>query len=274
VKIRWGNREVDIEWRWAGSVPHGRVHDSPPDSERSQPLMIFLHEGLGSVSMWKDFPDQLCNVLGMRGLVYSRPGYGQSTPRGPEERWDMDFMHQQAHEVLPALMAALAIDPARQAVYLFGHSDGASIGLLHAARFGTSLAGVVVLAPHILVEDITVASIEKAREAYRTTDLKQRLARHHADPDSAFWGWNQIWLDPRFTQWTIEDALPSIRCPVLAIQGMDDEYGSMVQIDGIAARLPETTLVKLAQCGHSPHKDQPDQVIAAVRDFTRRFARQ
>jgi pimeloyl-ACP methyl ester carboxylesterase len=186
----------------------------------------------------------------------------------------MGFMHQQAHEVLPALMAALAIDPGREAVYLFGHSDGASIALLHAARFGTSLAGVVVLAPHILVEDITVASIEKAREAYRATDLKQRLARHHADPDSAFWGWNQIWLDPRVTQWTIEDALPSIGCPVLAIQGMDDEYGSMVQIDGIAARLPETTLVKLAQCGHSPHKDQPDQVVAAVRNFTHRFARQ
>jgi pimeloyl-ACP methyl ester carboxylesterase len=217
--------------------------------------------------MWRDFPDQLCAALGMRGLVYSRPGYGHSTPRAADEHWDVDFMHQQAHEVLPALLAALGIDPARETVYLFGHSDGASIALLHAARFGGQLAGVVALAPHILVEDITITSIEKARDAYRTTDLKQRLSRHHRDPDSAFWGWNQIWLDPRFKAWTIEDALAAIGCPVLAIQGMDDEYGTMMQIDGIAARLPGTRLVKLAQCGHSPHKDQPSQVIAAVHQF-------
>ncbi|MFM1880995.1 MAG: hypothetical protein RLZZ344_1229 [Pseudomonadota bacterium] len=276
MRITWGSREVEIEVRW--TVPSAAAdrlatsQDPLPkalrdDGSRIQPVMIFLHEGLGSVSMWRDFPDKLCTALGVRGLVYSRPGYGHSTPRAADERWDVDFMHQQAHEVLPALLAALGIDPTRETVYLFGHSDGASIALLHAARFGSLLAGVVALAPHILVEDITISSIEQARDAYRTTDLKQRLARHHKDPDSAFWGWNQIWLDPRFKAWTIEDELAAIGCPVLAIQGMDDEYGTMMQIDGIAARLPGTRLIKLAQCGHSPHKDQPSQVIAAVHQF-------
>jgi len=279
VRIRWGRREVEIEVRWTTPPPSAARHatsndplrgSTRDDTEFSQPVMVFLHEGLGSVSMWKDFPDQLCNTLGLRGLIYSRPGYGQSTPRPAEDLWGVDFMHQQADEVLPALLTALSIDPARQLVYLFGHSDGASIALLYAAaagRAGAPLAGVVALAPHIFVEDITVTSIEKAREAYLTTDLRSRLERHHKDPDSAFWGWNQIWLDPRFKHWTIEDRLPSIDCPVLAIQGIEDQYGTMQQIEGIALHHPKTTLLKLDACGHSPHKDQPEQVMAAVHRF-------
>ena len=148
---------------------------------------------------------------------------------------------------------------------LLGHSDGGSIALLHAARF--AVAGAVVMAPHLFVEEISVRSIEAARVAYETTDLRSRLARHHADPDSAFRGWNDIWLDPAFRAWNIEAALGTIACPLLAIQGVDDEYGTMAQIDAIAERVPRTRLLKLERCGHSPHRDQPDQVIAAVFDF-------
>jgi pimeloyl-ACP methyl ester carboxylesterase len=201
----------------------------------------------------------------VRGLVYSRPGYGRSTPREADEHWAPDFMHRQAHEVLPALLSALGIDTATAKPWLFGHSDGGSIALLHAARFPDRVAGAVLLAPHIVVEDLSSASITATREAYATTDLKARLARHHDDPDSAFFGWNRIWLDPAFRHWNIEAELAAIRCPLLAVQGIDDEYGTLEQIRGIARRVPQARLVELADCGHSPHRDQPDAVIAAVR---------
>jgi pimeloyl-ACP methyl ester carboxylesterase len=217
--------------------------------------------------MWRDFPLRLCEAVGARGLVYSRPGYGRSTPRAAEEAWDLDFMHRQAHEVLPAFLDAVGVDAARERPWLFGHSDGGSITLLYAARFAEALAGAVVLAPHILVEDLSVASIEKARTAYETTDLRQRLARHHDDPDSAFYGWNRIWLHPPFRHWSIEDEIVAIRCPLLAVQGLDDEYGTLEQIRGIARRVPQTQLLELPACGHSPHRDQPEALIGAVRDW-------
>jgi pimeloyl-ACP methyl ester carboxylesterase len=176
-------------------------------------------------------------------------------------------MHKQAREVLPALLRALAIDPQRDRVWLFGHSDGGSIALLYAAAFPDALQGAIVLAPHILVEDVSVESIRQAREAYLNTDLRQRLARYHDDADSAFWGWNDIWLAPGFRDWSIEDEMAAIRCPLLAIQGVDDEYGTLEQVRGIARRVPRTRLLELPQCGHSPHKDQPQQVIDAVADF-------
>jgi pimeloyl-ACP methyl ester carboxylesterase len=231
--------------------------------------MVFLHEGLGSLAMWKDFPQRLCARLACRGLVYSRPGYGRSTPRAAEEAWGLDFMHRQAHEVLPELLRALHIDTAGDRPWLFGHSDGASIALLYAARFTQALAGAVVLAPHIVVEDLCVASIGKAREAYLHGDLPQRLARYHDDPDSAFWGWNRIWLHPPFKHWTIEDEIASITCPLLAVQGLDDEYGTLEQIHGIARRVPHTQLLELADCGHSPHRDQADKLIGVVSGFVR-----
>jgi pimeloyl-ACP methyl ester carboxylesterase len=215
--------------------------------------------------MWRDFPARLCDAIGARGLVYSRPGYGQSTPRPADEKWSPDFMHRQAREVLPALLRELGVTRP----WLFGHSDGGSIALLYAAAFPGALQGAIVLAPHILVEDVSVSSIEKAREAYLQTDLKQRMARYHDDPDSAFWGWNDIWLAPAFRQWSIEEEIRAIRCPLLAIQGLGDEYGTLEQVRGIARRVPQTQLLELPDCGHSPHKDQPDAVIAAVRRFVR-----
>ena len=244
-----------IEYAWVGN----------PDP--AAPLMVFLHEGLGSLSMWRDFPARLCQVLGWRGLVYSRPGYGQSTPRPADEHWQPDFMHRQALDVLPALLAALDIDTTRTPPWLFGHSDGGSIALIHAAHCPGKVAGLVVLAPHIFVEEVSVASIELARQAYLNTDLKARLAKHHADPDSAFWGWNDVWLSSAFRGWDIRAELGRITCPVLAIQGLDDEYGTLAQIRGIQAEVPHTRLLELPGCGHSPHKDQPGAVLAAVGAF-------
>lgn len=229
--------------------------------------MVFLHEGLGSVSMWRDFPQRLCSALGWRGLVYSRPGYGSSSPRPAHERWAPDFMHRQATEVLPALLTALGLDAAANPIWLFGHSDGGSIALLHAAAFPAKVAGLVVLAPHILVEEVSVRSIEAARQAYTTTDLRQKLARHHDDPDSAFWGWNQVWLSAEFRSWNIAAELAAITAPVLALQGMDDEYGTLEQVRGIARALPGTQVLELPNCGHSPHRDQPDAVIDAVTSW-------
>jgi len=259
VELPLAGRLTRIEYAWVGNT------------DPTAPLMVFLHEGLGSLSMWRDFPARLCQTLGWRGLVYSRPGYGQSTPRPATEAWTPRFMHDQALTVLPALLAALGIDAARTPPWLFGHSDGGSIALIHAAHCPGQVAGLVVLAPHILVEDISVASIELARQAYLNTDpklnLKARLAKHHADPDSAFWGWNGVWLSSAFRSWDIRAELATLTCPVLAVQGLDDEYGTLAQIRGIQVQAPHTRLLELPACGHSPHKDQPQAVIDAVGAF-------
>jgi pimeloyl-ACP methyl ester carboxylesterase len=252
VEIEGAGRPLRIEHQWLRR------------ERRERPLLVFLHEGLGSVSMWRDFPARLCEAADCRGLVYSRPGYGRSTPRAVAEAWGVDFMHRQAHEVLPALLRALDVDAAREPPWLFGHSDGGSIALLYAAGFPDRLAGAIVLAPHIRVEDLSVSSIAQARQAYRDTDLRQRLARHHDDPDSAFYGWNDIWLHPPFRDWSIEAEIAAITCPLLAVQGLDDEYGTLEQIRGIARRVPQTRLLELPGCGHSPHRDQPEAVIEAA----------
>ncbi len=260
IDIDWAGRSVRIEHQWLAPTP---VRAEPVEA----PLMIFLHEGLGSLAMWKDFPQTLCNALGCRGLVYSRPGYGQSTPRAAEEVWGPDFMHRQALEVLPALLDALGIDTHKQALWLFGHSDGASIALLYAAHFPAQVAGAVVLAPHISVEVIAVQSITQTRAAYLDTDLRQRLSKYHADPDSAFWGWNRIWLAPAFKSWSIEADLSRITCPVLAVQGREDEYGTMQQLYGLKHAVPQAELLELPACGHSPQRDQAALLIASVSEF-------
>jgi pimeloyl-ACP methyl ester carboxylesterase len=262
VAIRGGADQFEIEVAWVGAAgPQGAATQGAPTQA---PLMVFLHEGLGSVAMWKDFPARLCAACGVRGLVYSRPGYGGSTPRPSSQRWPTDFMHRQAEQVLPALLDALEIGGR---YLLFGHSDGGSIALIHAAHRPGRVAGAIVLAPHILVEEFGLVSIRQARDGYRTGDLRPRLARFHDDVDSAFWGWNDIWLSPEFLTWRLDAELGRIRCPVLAIQGVGDPYGTMAQIEGIAARVPGTTCLKLENCGHSPHRDQPDAVIAASASF-------
>jgi pimeloyl-ACP methyl ester carboxylesterase len=181
-------------------------------------------------------------------------------------------MHRQAREVLPPLLAALGVDTAANPPWLFGHSDGGSIALLFAAMFPERLRGAIVVAPHIVVEDLSIASIEQARVAYLQGDLRQRLARHHADVDSAFWGWNDVWLSPVFRAWKITEAIRDIGVPLLAAQGLDDEYGTLLQIRGIQARVPQTQLLELADCGHSPQRDQPDALIAASGAFIQQHA--
>lgn len=258
VRIELDGRALDIDYEWLLSE---RV---------DAPLVVFLHEGLGSISMWRDFPRAFCAAGGFRGLVYSRPGYGRSTPRPLGEPLPVDFMHVQAREVLPRFLAAVGVDAVVEKPWLFGHSDGGSIALIHAAAFPGAVGGLIVAAPHIFVEDLSVQSIAQTRERYLTTDLSKRLARHHHDVESAFWGWNDIWLRPAFRDWNIEALLPRIRCPVMAIQGEDDEYGTMAQIDGIASAIAGAQLLKLGHCGHSPHRDQPQRLIdAAIRFIAR-----
>jgi pimeloyl-ACP methyl ester carboxylesterase len=225
------------------------------------PTLVMLHEGLGSVSMWRDFPARLSRATGRRVLVYSRYGHGRSAelaqPRTPQ------YLHEEALTALPELLDRLEVD----SPVLFGHSDGASIALIHAASGDRAVTGIIALAPHVKVEDLSVASIREVREAYLTGDLRQRLARRHEHVDSLFWGWNDIWLADAFRGWNIEGLLPQIECPILAIQGHDDEYGTMEQIESIARSAPKVQLLALRDCRHSPHRDQPDAVLRAAAEF-------
>ncbi len=229
------------------------------------PAIVFLHEGLGSVAMWRDFPQRVADATGCEAVVFSRAGYGRSDPaRLPRS---VRYMHDEGLEVLPAFLAALGLERP----ILFGHSDGGSIALICAGGTATPLSGLVLMAPHVMVEDLSVASIAQAKIAWQTTDLPVRLGKHHADVEAAFRGWNDIWLHPDFRAWNIEEYLPAIACPVLAIQGEDDEYGTMAQIDRIAAQARDVDLVKLADCRHSPHKDQPEAVLEVVGAFVARI---
>ena len=229
-----------------------------------RPALVFLHEGLGSVAMWRDFPARVAHACGCDAVVYSRHGYGRSAPL--EQARGVRYMHDEALVALPdVLRAAAVVRPV-----LVGHSDGGSIALIHAGA-GHPVAGLVLLAPHVFVEDVSIASIAAAGRAYEETDLRVRLARYHDDVDSAFRGWNDVWLHPDFRAWNIEDALPGIRCPVLAIQGADDEYGTMEQVRRIAAAVPDTDVLELADCRHSPHRDQPEAVIDAITRFVDRL---
>ena len=225
------------------------------------PTIVLLHEGLGSISMWRDFPRRVAEATGHEVLVYSRQGYGRSSPLvGPRS---VQFMHEEALVVLPEVLDALDV---RRPI-LLGHSDGGSIAIIHAGSSERAVAGLVLLAPHVMVEDISVASIAQARVAYAETDFRARLGRHHEDVDGAFRGWNEVWLRPDFRDWSIEEYLPRIKCPVLAIQGEEDEYGTMEQVDRIGRAIPHARVLKIARCGHSPHRDSAEDVLEAIRGF-------
>ena len=229
------------------------------------PPLVFLHEGLGSVSLWRDFPDRVARRLGGPAMVYSRFGYGRSAglegPRTPH------FMHEEALQVLPQLLDTLHIEKP----ILIGHSDGASIALIHAAASGRRTTGVVLMAPHVMVETICVESIARVSETYEKSDLRTRLARHHVRVDDAFRGWSRIWLDPRFRTWNLAKEVEALAVPALLIQGEDDEYGTVAQLDAIAevAKGPVQRLV-LANCGHAPHRDQEAVVLDAIAEFVGR----
>ena len=233
--------------------------------DATKPYLVFLHEGLGSVSLWRDFPDRVARRTGHRALVYSRFGYGQSAPlEAPREP---RFMHDEALDVLPRLLAGLHITRP----ILIGHSDGASIALIHAAEPRHAISAVVAMAPHVFVEPVTVESIAKAADTYETTDLRARLARHHTHVDDAFHGWSRIWLSPRFRTWSLGAELQRLTCPALLIQGEDDEYGTLAQLDAIVEAAPGSMQkVVLANCGHAPQRDQPDAVMDAIAGFLER----
>lgn len=229
------------------------------------PAMVFLHEGLGCIAMWRDFPQRLADACGCEAIVYSRHGYGRSdpflTPRAP------GYMHDEALLALPELLDRLEIDRP----FLFGHSDGASIALIHAGGSARPIRGAIVVAPHVMVEDIALENIAKAGLAYRTTQFRTRLAHYHAHVDPMFVAWHDTWLAPEFRAWNIESYLPAITAPILAIQGVDDEYGTLEQLERIARQSRDVEMVTLADCRHSPHKDQPEAVISAVTGFIARI---
>jgi pimeloyl-ACP methyl ester carboxylesterase len=243
-----------LEYRWIGPLPG------------AAPTIVFLHEGLGCVGMWRDFPDRLASSAGCGALVYSRPGYGASGPvAGPRP---VRFMHDEALDVLPAVVAHFRIEDA----ILFGHSDGASIAVIYAGSRKGPIRALVLEAPHVFVETVCTDSIARIAQEYGTTRLRERLARYHgANTDSMFRTWTDVWLRPEFARWNIEEYLPAIESPVLVVQGENDEYGTLAQVDAVAnqVRGPAESLV-LPGCGHSPHSSQPAEVLEAASRFLRR----
>jgi len=255
-----GHLSVDgarLEYRWLPAAAPGR------------PALVLLHEGLGCVALWKDFPEQLAAATGAGVLVYSRAGYGRSSP--VEVPRPLSYMHHEGLRVLPRLLDAAGLP----AVVLLGHSDGGSIALVHAggADPGGRVKGLVTFAAHVLCEELSVRSIEEARRAYLDGDLRPRLMRLHGDNvDCAFWGWNRAWLDPGFRDWNLEEFLPGVRVPALVVQGRDDPYGTEEQVRRIVRGCggPAEALM-LEACGHSPHRDQPEATLRAVAAFAARL---
>jgi pimeloyl-ACP methyl ester carboxylesterase len=235
-----------------------------PATRPGRPELLFLHEGVGSVSMWRDFPAALAAATGCRAVVYSRRGHGRSSPR--TQPLAPDFMHEEALVVLPELRARLEI--ARPVVV--GHSTGASMALIHAGAGRWPVAGVVAMAPLAFVEESNLESIREARRMYQGTRWRDKLSRHHDDVDHAFFGWNDIWLDPRFHSWTLAADVERIRCPILVILGEGDPYSTPAQVDVIAKNAGNSAhfeFLRLADCGHEPHRDQPAAVVPAIARF-------
>lgn len=237
------------------------------DGPASGPTLVFLHEGLGSIRQWRDFPQKVARAAGCRALVYDRYGYGKSDVLR-EDRVGVEFMHDGALNELPELLENLNIENP----ILVGHSDGASIALIHAGTY--QVRGVAAMAPHVFIEDICVESIGKAAREFETGGLREGLGKYHRNARKTFHLWADAWLDPEFRQWNIEEYLPRIKCPVLAIQGEADEYGTMAQLDAIARQVGgPCELVKLPDCGHSPHKDQPEKVLNSVVSFIQKIVK-
>jgi len=248
-------RALTLEFAWFG----------PESVPADAPTLVFLHEGLGCVELWRDFPQALCERLECRGLAYSRFAYGESTPRPHDEPFPADYLERETREVLPAVLDALGVERP----WLIGHSDGGTIALLAAAFDRERYPGIVAIAPHYRVEEICLVGIERARVAYEQGDLRKRLAKYHRDVDSAFYGWCRAWLDPARRDWNIETLLKNIACPVLAIQGVQDEYATLDQIEAIQRHAPQTTSMKIDDCGHFPFLAQPETVIDSIVAFVR-----
>ena len=244
--------DVELEATWVGPARDGGA------------VLVFLHEGLGSITQWRDTPEAIARACGRPALVYARQGYGRSTPVAVPR--PLTYMHDEAAR-LPAVLAAAGVADA----VLIGHSDGASIAIIAAGEGRVSPRALVLIAPHVFVEDVSVASIARAADAYRAGELRAKLARHHSDVDGAFWGWNGAWLDPAFRSWNLEAYLPRITAPALVVQGERDEYGTRAQVDAIARQLAgpvETAMIEGA--GHAPFRDAPATVHARIADYVTR----
>jgi len=241
-----------------------RLEAARIDGDPGQPAIVLLHEGLGSVSLWRDFPQRLRERTGRTVVAYSRYGYGNSDVL--RESREPRYMHHEGEVVLPQVLAALELERP----ILFGHSDGASIALIFAGARPDDARALILEAPHVFVEDVSIASITAAKAAFATTDLRAKLARHHADAAATFAGWNDAWLAPRFRDWNIEDDAARVRAPVLLIQGEADEYGTTAQLDAIAARVPWAETLLVPGAGHSPHRDAPELVLDRVAAFVGR----
>src|SRR5438128_12163511 len=233
------------------------------DASSAKPPLVFLHEGLGSIRQWRDFPAKVAAATGCRALIYDRYGYGQSEVLAEAKR-TVRFMHDEALHALPELLKSLKLENP----VLIGHSDGASIALIHAGA-GHAVRGVVAMAPHVFIEPLCLNSIVTAAEQFETTDFAEKLGRHHRDARKTFYGWADVWLDKNFKTWDIrDDYLPKNKCPVLAIQGYDDVYGTMAQLDEIERRVKgPCEVLKLADCGHAPFREQPQMTLEAVTRF-------
>lgn len=239
-----------------------QLHYELIEGDPRRPLLVFLHEGLGSIGMWKEFPDRLCAATGCAGLVYERQGYGQSSPQ-PAPR-SIHYLHQSALVELPAVMERLA--PGREHVVV-GHSDGGSIALIYAAGRPQGLRGVISAAAHVFVEEITIEGIHAVLASHSAGKMRA-LARYHGDKaEQVFSSWADTWLAPWFRQWNIEYLLPAIACPLLAMQGSDDHYGSGAQLDAIERGTPGARQLMLPGCGHSPHIEQPAAALDAMAAF-------
>ena len=231
--------------------------------DRFAPTLVFLHEGLGSIETWRDFPAKLCRETGYPGLVYSRYGNGFSSVLA--EARPVSYMHDEALTTLPALLDVLSVGE----VILVGHSDGASIAILSAATGDKRIRGLVLEAPHVFVEELSLRSIDAIRSTYRSDALGPRLARYHADADATFYGWNDVWLSPAFASWNIEAAVERIPIPTLVIQGRDDVYGTVAQVDSIVRRHADTDALLLANCGHTPHRERERLVCETAAGWIR-----
>ncbi len=265
MKISWKDNASGYVTAGGKSLEYQCFGPAPAEA----PTIVMLHEGLGSLTLWRDFPQKVAKATGLGVFVYSRAGYGQSDladlPR------PLDYMTREALETVPDILDAVGVETC----ILFGHSDGATIAAEYAGRVQDfRLGGLILMAPHFFTEPIGLAEIAKAKQSFKAGDLKQRMAKHHRDPEHTFRGWNDSWLHPDFAEWHVGEVIDYWRVPVLAIQGVDDQYGTLAQIEEIENRIysPLETLI-LQDCRHAPHFDQPEKVLAAIAEFTARLVR-
>ncbi len=260
--MAWGDARItaggkELEVRYAGPAPE------------TAPTIVLLHEGLGSAGLWRDFPERLTAATGFGVAAYSRAGYGRSD--AAELPFPLDYMTREAVDVLPEVLDAISF---RRGV-LMGHSDGATIAAIYAGSvIDHRVRGTILMAPHFFTESMGLAEIAKAKEAFATTDLKSRMAKHHADPERTFRGWNDAWLADGFKAWNVGDVIDYFRIPTLAIQGRQDQYGTLAQIAEVETRsYAPVDVAILEECRHSPHQDKPDEVLTHVAEFCARLER-